>query len=305
MVTRVSEDLAEFSIVIEKMSSGNSACARGSNPTSTAVGERVTLQLKGNVLKAAQKAGGRLQLWSSDLTSGNGEGVNPPDDQVFQRQSPLTLSSDGTIELTVHPNEIHTITTLTSGKKGNHSVPAATPFPTPFTQAFDEENLHAPPKYWYTQMGAWEVRNDPYNTKHGKVMRQMSPVWPACWGYSCNGPTAFFGPKKGGIQGPHKVSLSVRLEEACEISFGVGGTTLALDTKGTFAFGGKSGKAAFTTDQWHSVEIEFAAGYRAVSLDHKVLTNVTGGESGNLSLLLKMSRYVFASLDDFSITPLV
>ena len=35
-------------------------------------------------------------------------------------------------------------------------------------------------------MGAWEVQADP--SKPGnRLMRQVSPVWPACWGYSCTG----------------------------------------------------------------------------------------------------------------------
>ena len=41
MVTRVSPDKKDFSIVLEKMTSANSVCARGSNPTSKASEEEV------------------------------------------------------------------------------------------------------------------------------------------------------------------------------------------------------------------------------------------------------------------------
>ena len=64
--------------------------------------------------------------------------------------------------------------------------PPSKPFPLPFTQDFDKETISAPPAYWYDQMGAWEVQADPAKpTNH--LMRQVSPVWPACWGYSCTG----------------------------------------------------------------------------------------------------------------------
>lgn len=42
--------------------------------------------------------------------------------------------------------------------------------------------------------GAWEIQTDPsMNGIKNQVMRQVVPVWPACWGYSCSGPTTFFG----------------------------------------------------------------------------------------------------------------
>ena len=99
-------------------------------------------------------------------------------------------------------------------------------------------------------MGAWEVQADP--SKPGnRLMRQVSPVWPACWGYSCTGaarqtddlllfvfrtfslcilfpsrnvslfclsagPMTYFGPKHFNASGPtgFKISLDVR---ACQL----------------------------------------------------------------------------------------
>lgn len=154
-----------------------------------------------------------MTVWKSDLTSGNQEcastpGVlfamadgnrgngdggksddgplcNPPDDQVFVKQSaPLMVSDNGTFTLSVKPEEMYTITTLTTGKKGTAEKPSppATPFPIPFKQNFDAETLSSPPAYWYDQMGAWQVSPDPRNVSGGAhVMRQMSPIWPACW----------------------------------------------------------------------------------------------------------------------------
>ena len=65
-------------------------------------------------------------------------------------------------------------------------------------QTFDAEVLHSPPRYWYDQMGAWEVaaatrQGSAQGQGHNQVMRQVTPVWPDCWDYSCAGPTTFFG----------------------------------------------------------------------------------------------------------------
>jgi hypothetical protein len=57
IVTRVSPDGGDFSIVIEKMSTQNSACARGSNPNVPTFGEIVKLTLKGALLAAAKSKG--------------------------------------------------------------------------------------------------------------------------------------------------------------------------------------------------------------------------------------------------------
>ena len=51
----------------------------------------------------------------------------------------------------MHPEEIYTVTTLKTGRKGVAAKPSppAAPFPLPFTQNFDQENISAPPAYWY------------------------------------------------------------------------------------------------------------------------------------------------------------
>ena len=196
IVTRVSPDGSDFSIVIEKMSTSNSACARGSNPAVQTFPEVVALALKGELLAAAKAKG--LTVWWSNLGNNTQLGSNPPDKQVFQKQSAkLQIDADGVVKLPVDVEEIYTITTLQSGTKGAASKPSppSTPFPLPFAQDFDGEAVSAPPAYWYDQMGAWEVQAD--GEKGGNLMRQVSPVWPACWGYSCTGPTTYFGPASG------------------------------------------------------------------------------------------------------------
>merc|ERR1712048_1501720 len=136
---------------------------------------------------------GQLFVWYSNLTSGNAEGVNPPDEQLFQKQGTVKVGADGSVRLSVKVEELYTITTLSSGGKGGARSPPATAFPLTFKQTFDDEKINAPPKIWYDQMGAWEIQPSPTKDGRGNVMRQVVPVWPACWGYSCAGPTTYFG----------------------------------------------------------------------------------------------------------------
>jgi len=104
-VTRVSPDKKDFSIVLEKMSHENSACARGSNPAYQTASETVVLVLKGAFLEAA---GASLRLWYSNLTGGNDS------QQLFVKMKDIPVT-DGKISLVLHPEEICTITTLNTG----------------------------------------------------------------------------------------------------------------------------------------------------------------------------------------------
>jgi galactosylceramidase len=134
MVTRISPDAVDFSIVIEKMDTADSTCARGSNPAVYTAEEEVKLHLMGSFAKAK-----KLHVWYSNLTSANDIRVNPDDEQVFVEKDPLVVAADGTVTLTVKLNEIYTLTTLTTGSKGAKKSPPSKPFPLPFKQSFDDE----------------------------------------------------------------------------------------------------------------------------------------------------------------------
>ena len=96
--------------MIEKMDSSTSACARGSNPTSVSSTEDVELILQGSFKAAAAAAGGKLQVWYSNLTSGSEINENPPDSQLFQKLAPVDVGSDGHVVLkNVAPEEIYTV----------------------------------------------------------------------------------------------------------------------------------------------------------------------------------------------------
>jgi hypothetical protein len=159
--------------VIEKMKGGDeSACARGNNPPTKADPEEVTLHLQGSFASAlaADEAGGTartLQVWYSDLTDNSTEqptnykNPNPPYEKLFIKMPSIKVAADGVVKLMVRPNETYTLTSLTTGSKGEHpSRTSAKPsdFPLPFSQNFNDATEHSPPKYWYDEMGSWEVQ---------------------------------------------------------------------------------------------------------------------------------------------------
>ena len=180
MVTRISPDRGDFSIVIEKMSSSSSACARGSNPSSQAYDETVHVKFGGSFLLALQKGGRKLAIWRSNFTSGNSEGVNLPDEQLFQRMpQSLAVDADGRAFIDVHADEVVTLTTLTTGGKESLARLGAARSRSRMIRSL-MTNESSPPRYWYDQMGAWEIQSEKTGSNN-KMMRQVSPVWPACW----------------------------------------------------------------------------------------------------------------------------
>jgi galactosylceramidase len=153
-VTRISPDSKDFSLVVEKMSGGgDSNCARGSNPPSTALEEVVTWHLQGSFAKATT-----LQVWYSNLTDANdgNPNKNPADSQMFQQLAPISVGADGKVELTVRPDEVYTLTTLTTGRKGAAAsgIPAPAPLSLPYMQSFDNEPTSSPPALWYDQVSS-------------------------------------------------------------------------------------------------------------------------------------------------------
>jgi hypothetical protein len=159
-------------------------------------------------------------------------------------------------------------------------------------------------------------------------MRQVSPVWPACWGYSCTGPVTFFGPKDfnaSGAQG-FKIALDVKLEH--DAVFGIGGSTgpvpdvgvqkwygLLLDSKnGTYKIVYWTGTkkfqrheitgpaASFKPGSFHQVEVILTAQSVSALLDGQPLGNSSTGISDGFYIMMSLDRYVFADVDNFQLT---
>jgi len=272
----------DFSIVVEKMDWKASACARGNNPQYTANDEVVVFILKGNLLKFK-----KFQVWYSNLTDGSSD--------FFQTTSISPVN--GSITLNVHVGDILTITTLTTGSKGNYTVPTPSSFPIPYFDNFESSTLYRPAKYFYDQMGAWEIDQSTTKSK-GKVMRQVVPIWPVCWGYSCSGPTTYFGDNSFKAV---TISMDLLFEDECAIIMNCGKLKFEIATNGTWILNKNTGKTSFPAQKWHHISVMVGSGWAAASTDGKMLSNTTG-KYENWSLKLTLSRYVNAQIDNFNIT---
>jgi len=292
-VTRISPDKKDISIVVEKMTHDDSACARGSNPPYDTAAEDVVFNLKGSFADIKS-----LHVWYSNLTSPSGA-INPPDEQLFLKKDDVEVKN-GQVTIRVLPNELYTLTTLSTGNKGKHTSPAPKAFPLPYKQDFDKETVNAPPYMWYDQMGAWQI--NPRQGGSGNVMRQMSTVWPACWGYSCTAATTYFGPEI--FNTSTRYSVDVMAEDHVGFTFGVSnGVTATVATNGTWNVGKSSGKGiSFDVNTWHTLSLEVHAKNATLSWDGKVLGVDTATSTSDGSFIkVLLDRYVFANMDNFVI----
>ena len=137
------------------------------------------------------------------------------------------------------------------------------------------------------------------------MIRQVSPVWPACWGYSCTGPTTYFGPKHFNASGANgfTITLDVKLETDAVFSIG------ASAGKSSFAgirLDSKNGTAPFSVGKFHKVAVTFKTDSVTATLDGKPLTQAGGvvgkGIADGFFIEMSIDRYIFADVDNFMLS---
>ena len=170
-VTLTDESRKHITIVIETMTHNHSVCIRPSLPEYTVVAQQADFQLKGN-LSSIQN----LMVWKTNLVfSGNSS-------KLFEQQSPIQVQY-GSFSLTLYPDEVYTLTTLTVGHHGSHNPPPPSkPFPLPYHDDFEKYNIGEEADNYAPQAGVWEVHQT-NDTRHSKVNRQVVLNDPIYW---CN-----------------------------------------------------------------------------------------------------------------------
>eukprot|EP00035_Acanthoeca_spectabilis_P008291 m.151643 g.151643 ORF g.151643 m.151643 type:complete len:176 (+) comp14301_c0_seq4:4499-5026(+) len=141
------------------------------------------------------------------------------------------------------------------------------PVRNPLTQVVSALWLQpAPPSFWYDQMGAWEVQNG--TDRSGKIIRQASPVWPACWSDSCTGPFTYFGPAQFNATNNGNLTIDIKLEDYSCWTFGgassstiSGGITLCSYGTAVIMHQGetKEAKTNFAVEKWHTCSLRICA----------------------------------------------
>jgi galactosylceramidase len=165
---------ADYTIVVEKMSSEHSSCVRPHLAPYPSAPELATFQLAGPMRGRVTS----LNVWYTHWA------YYPGDTTVeFQQLAPITVAADGTFSLNVTVDSLYTLTTLATGGKGAPPAlpPAATLFPATWTDDFEACAISSEAAYWADQNGIWEC-NESGDAAHGIVMQQMVPIKPVTWG---------------------------------------------------------------------------------------------------------------------------
>ncbi|KAJ8270022.1 hypothetical protein GJAV_G00109440 [Gymnothorax javanicus] len=118
-----------LTVVIETMSHDHSICIRPPLPHYNVSSQNATFQLKGSFGSLSS-----LQVWQTKFDF---KTKNP---SLFKQLSPVKIS-DGTFTLSLEPDEVYTLTTITTGQRGSHPAPpASAPFPKKYKDDFNVRN---------------------------------------------------------------------------------------------------------------------------------------------------------------------
>ncbi|XP_060568345.1 galactocerebrosidase-like isoform X2 [Ruditapes philippinarum] len=168
MVSFVSYDSTQLTIVIETMSRNHSICVRPFLPEYNVSAQTVKLQMAGYFGTLF-----KLNVRYSKL------GFDGEDSVLFKDLGSIPVIN-GSVTLNLDVDEVYTLTTLVAGSKGNYTnVPAQKPFPLPYTDNFESYSKHNEPFNLAQQIGAYEVLDSA--SSHGNIIRQMVTEHPCAW----------------------------------------------------------------------------------------------------------------------------
>jgi len=159
----------QITVVIETMMHNHSGCIRPGLPEYTVVAQQADFQLVGSLAKIQE-----LVVWKTKL------GFDGKPTMLFEQQ-PSVRVRYGSFSLTLSPDELYTLTTLTVGQHGLYNPPPASkPFPLPYHDDFEKYNLYEEADNYAPQAGVWEIRQT-NDTQHSKVNRQVILHDPIYW----------------------------------------------------------------------------------------------------------------------------
>ena len=166
-------------------------------------------------------------------------------------------------------------------------------------------------------MGAWQVQpktGDSATSNGDNVMRQVSPVWPACWGYSCSGPLTYFGPAGFNASGGLTMKIDVMIEEE-DATFSLLGlvgqskTGIEINSgNGSWSFTGTGqstvgGITDFKAGVFHSLAMHVNTTMITASLDGKVLgSSPLKHMQDGFYIAMGLDKYVYAQVDNWSLS---
>ncbi|XP_051905572.1 galactocerebrosidase-like [Hippocampus zosterae] len=161
-----------LTVIIETMSHNHSLCIRPPLPPYSVSSQNATFQLEGSFSSIKE-----LQLWRTQF---NFKTTKPT---FFQRLSPVKLKN-GKFTLSLSEDELYTVTTMTTGQKGNYpDPPASSPFPKDYKDDFTvQESPFSEAPYFADQTGVFEYYTNLTDSgPHVFTLRQVLTTRPITW----------------------------------------------------------------------------------------------------------------------------
>lgn len=171
MVSLTSPNNKDLTIIIETMSHDHSICIRPPLPPYSVKPQNVTIQLKGSYVSISS-----VYVWKSSLHFGQ----NTSQSDFFRSFGQVKVNN-GQINIPVRVDEVITITTLSTGQKGQYpNSPDVKPFPLPYSENFDGYPENVEPSLFAQQVGVFETRKSE-DPSHGMVLTQVVTYPPIYW----------------------------------------------------------------------------------------------------------------------------
>jgi len=168
----------QLTIVIESMQHQHALCGHGRPPKFTVKPQNVTFVLKPSLQNVTQ-----LNVWSSKLTFDDSDNGTATTQLLIKRPPVKVVGGRFTIE--VLPDEVHTLTTVSGGNKGQYpDPPASKAFPLPYTDDFESYPLNSEAYNFAPQIGVWEVLKPEAGHGHNQVNVQVITEHPVDWCHS-------------------------------------------------------------------------------------------------------------------------
>lgn len=259
-----------------------------------------------------------LRLWMTDL------GSDDADD--YFRHAKTLEPADGTFSLTLRPDYLYTVSTVTSASKGT-AQPEATVYEElalPFQEGFEDLEPGELARFFSDINGAFEAA--PCGAgRDGMCYRQMVTRQPIRWNRAgLMPPTTMVGdPRWWGnytastkvlLDQPGYVELIGRISGQAVHDTSFGGYHLQVGTDGWRLYSEDpasrsrttlaSGDATIDTGSWHEVALEMSGNRISAYLDGERLTSIQDTRQRVGNVALRASAWQNAQFDDVKVTPI-
>uniref|UniRef100_H0VF42 Galactocerebrosidase n=3 Tax=Cavia porcellus TaxID=10141 RepID=H0VF42_CAVPO len=309
----LTDGLGNLTIIVETMSRRHSKCIRPYLPFYNVSAQSATFVLKGSFSEIPE-----LRMWYTKF--------GKPSERVLfkQRDSLWLLGGNGTFTLELKEDELFTLTTLTTGRKGSHPPPPKSQrFPSVYKDNFNVDfPFFSEAPNFADQTGVFEYYINPEDPgEHRFTLRQVLNQRPITWAADASSTISIIGdyhwtnltiscdvyietPKKGGVFIAGRVNkggLLVRISQGVFFwIFANGMYRVTGDLAGWLIY--SSGYVEVTAKKWYTLTLTIKGNLSSGKLNGKVLwENIHVKYPKNGWAAIGTHSFEFAQFDNFHV----